>query len=49
MKLLTSKSALPDFVYGSTVQKVNVIEKTAPKDVKKVVKKDSEERAVELQ
>jgi len=36
-------------VQEKTLQEVNVIEKTAPKDVKKVVKKDSEERAVELQ
>jgi len=33
-------------VQEKTLQEVNVIEKTAPKDVKKVVKKDSEERAV---
>ena len=30
-------------------QEINVIEKTAPKDVMKVVKEDAEERAVELQ
>jgi len=33
-------------VQEKTLQEVNVIEKTVPKDVKKVVKKDSEEKAV---